>query len=187
MNNVKAREEDYNALVSLEECISGLPSGFFLATRYRKLIRQGPLRWVQLTAEQRGQLGEQRRSAHEADEGSPVLPGRAPASGFKPLNLRSAAASRTRGDPARSSVWSNSSSATVSSFSSASPSELSRINSPRAAPSPTFDGRQSPSIGARSPSFRSDVAESAASRAALPSRHRRRIRHAPRRWRHPAQ
>lgn len=110
MNDVKAREEDYADLISLESRMSGLPDGFFLASRYRQLVHQGSLRWVQLTDAQRAQLAEGPRTpsemtspnlAHEqavdTARPSPRLP---TGSNFRPLNLSSSRAPASR--PARS-------------------------------------------------------------------------------------
>ena len=53
MNAVKAREEDFELISSLEQRISGLPEGMFLANRQRKLIKQGEIRCVRLTEMER--------------------------------------------------------------------------------------------------------------------------------------
>ena len=44
LNGVKAREEDYLELKSLESRIRGLPDDFHLASRQRRLLKQGPIR-----------------------------------------------------------------------------------------------------------------------------------------------
>lgn len=72
MNAVKAREEDFELIASLENRISGLPEGHFLANRQRKLIKQGEIRCVRLTEMERLSLLE--RSKWE----SPNLNGQSP-------------------------------------------------------------------------------------------------------------
>ncbi|CAD6906892.1 unnamed protein product [Tilletia controversa] len=57
MNDVKAREEDYRDLKLLQSRIKGLPDGFHLATRERRLLRQGQITSVQLTPKEKIQLG----------------------------------------------------------------------------------------------------------------------------------
>ncbi|KAE8271173.1 hypothetical protein A4X09_0g1145 [Tilletia walkeri] len=57
MNDVKAREEDYRDLKLLQNRIKGLPDGFHLATRERRLLRQGQITCVQLTPKEKVQLG----------------------------------------------------------------------------------------------------------------------------------
>ncbi|KAG8936780.1 hypothetical protein FRC02_011359 [Tulasnella sp. 418] len=49
MNEVKAREDEYDLVKSLAERIKGLPENFQLARRERRLIAQGLLRRVMLT------------------------------------------------------------------------------------------------------------------------------------------
>lgn len=72
MNAVKAREEDFELITSLEQRISGLPEGVFLANRQRKLIKQGEIRCVRLTEMERLTLLE--RSKWE----SPSINGQSP-------------------------------------------------------------------------------------------------------------
>ncbi|KAK0554100.1 hypothetical protein OC861_002233 [Tilletia horrida] len=57
MNDVKAREEDYRDLKALQGRIKGLPEGFQLATRERRLLRQGHISCVQLGLKEKLQLG----------------------------------------------------------------------------------------------------------------------------------
>lgn len=49
MNCVKAREEDYHELKSLQDRIRGLPEDFHLASRQRRLFKQGQLRSIPFT------------------------------------------------------------------------------------------------------------------------------------------
>ncbi|KAL9937769.1 hypothetical protein V8E36_003314 [Tilletia maclaganii] len=57
MNDVKAREEDYRDLKQLQARIKGLPANFYLATRERRLLRQGQVTCVQLTPKEKAQIG----------------------------------------------------------------------------------------------------------------------------------
>jgi hypothetical protein len=61
MNTVKAREEDFESLQQLQRTINGLPEGFTLATRQRRLIKQGTMRCVRLSDAQRATLAERSR------------------------------------------------------------------------------------------------------------------------------
>ncbi|KAL9939382.1 hypothetical protein V8E36_002195 [Tilletia maclaganii] len=57
MNDVKASEEDYNDLKHLQSRIKGLPAHFHLASRDRRLLRQGAVSCVQLSSKERTRLG----------------------------------------------------------------------------------------------------------------------------------
>lgn len=90
MNCVKAREEDYHELKSLESRMKGLPDGFHLASRQRRLIRQGVLKSVCLSEMDRLMLNSPQSSAERSFSAAPLTP---PLPNIRPLGLKSSTTS----------------------------------------------------------------------------------------------
>ncbi|KAK0538454.1 hypothetical protein OC835_001435 [Tilletia horrida] len=93
MNDVKAREEDYRDLKALQARIKGLPEGFHLATRERRLLRQGSITSVQLTPREKIQLGLTLTLA-DIQQGVPHSLPNSPLMGFRTFSASSSEAVR---------------------------------------------------------------------------------------------
>lgn len=85
MNCVKAREEDYSELKVLEERVKGLPEDFYLASRQRRLLKQGSLKSVSLSEMDRlMMMGNAQSSLGHSPSSAPPTP---PLPYIRPLGL----------------------------------------------------------------------------------------------------
>src|SRR6186713_1446889 len=76
MNEVKAREDEYDHLKSLSSRIRGLPLSFTLARRDRKLIAHGAIRRIHIGAKDRAALDmETVASLHRTASAHRLRPG----------------------------------------------------------------------------------------------------------------
>ncbi|KAK4054410.1 hypothetical protein OIV83_000904 [Microbotryomycetes sp. JL201] len=76
MQEVKSREDEYETLKALQTRLRGMPSGFKLARRDRRLVHQGVLRKIHINDRDRILLEADARAAElsKGDDSPPVLP-----------------------------------------------------------------------------------------------------------------